>query len=168
VRPAGAAGPAGDTVAVQWLDFTRGEGFGAFCGAASFPVRSMVAMRKFISQMYVDSSPPLAAGREIWGIDEIPAKRCWAVCRYADRKRELCTIDVPSARWYTSTMLQDRPCSQVRISGAYSITLKLIPDIDGSRHRAVGGESSFKMSRARLVDGQTRLTLPSVSCPLRI
>ncbi len=60
--------PAGDTVAVQWLDLPDGEGFGAYSAAAQIiPCTFQGEPCNFVSQMYVDNTPPLAGGREIWG-----------------------------------------------------------------------------------------------------
>src|ERR1700755_1305042 len=60
--------PDGDTVSVQWLDLPDGEGFGAYSAALqAIPCTFKGEACNFVSQMYVDNTPPLAGGREIWG-----------------------------------------------------------------------------------------------------
>ena len=60
--------PAGDTVSVQWLDLPDGEGFGAYTATAQIiPCTFKGEACNFVSQMYVDNTPPLSGGREIWG-----------------------------------------------------------------------------------------------------
>ena len=61
--------PDGDIVSVQWLDLPDGEGFGAYSAAAQIIPCTFKGERcNFVSQMYVDNSPPLAGGREICGL----------------------------------------------------------------------------------------------------
>src|ERR1700753_523650 len=58
----------GDTVSVQWLDLPDGEGFGAYSAPAQIiPCSFKGEVCNFVSQMYVDNTPPLSGGREIWG-----------------------------------------------------------------------------------------------------
>ena len=56
--------PAGNSVAVQWLDLPDGEGFGAYSAAAQIiPCTFQGKACSFVSQMYVDNSPPKVQDR---------------------------------------------------------------------------------------------------------
>src|SRR6185295_10413558 len=126
--------PSGDTVSVQWLDLPDGEGFGAYSAAAQIiPCTLKGEQCNFVSQMYVDNTPPLAGGREIWGY---PMKYGKAVLKVnADTlSGSLHYATQPVAAWtmvYKHDAFRADNARPAEYLARTQITLKLIPDIDG-------------------------------------
>ncbi len=124
--------PAGDTVAVQWLDLPDGEGFGAYSAAAQIiPCTFKGEPCNFVSQMYVDNTPPLAGGREIWGY---PMKYGKAVLKVTGDTLTG-TLDYATQRAATGTMVYKHDAFRADLSkekellARTQVTLKMIPDI---------------------------------------
>lgn len=163
--------PAGNSVAVQWLDLPDGEGFGAYSAAAQIiPCTFQGKACSFVSQMYVDNSPPLAGGREIWGY---PMKYGKAVLKvHGDTLTG--TLDYATQRIATGTMTYKHDAFRGDVSreqellSRTQITLKLIPDIDGTLAIAQLVAINFDQVVIKGAwSGQARLELmPSVNCPL--
>jgi len=170
--------PVGDTVAVQWLDLPDGEGFGAYSATAQVIPCTLDGLPcNFVSQMYVDNSPPLAAGREIWGY---PMK-------YGKAKLNVIgdtltgTLDYAGQRIANGTMVYKHDAGQQRLAGTNhtyaketemlartQITLKVIPDIDGTPAIAQLVAINFENIVVKGAwTGAARLSLiPAVNCPL--
>lgn len=163
--------PVGDVVAVQWLDLPDGQGFGAYSAAAQIiPCTYKGEQCNFVSQMYVDNSPPLAGGREIWGY---PMKYGKAVLEvHGDTLTG--NLHYAGQRIATGTMVYKHDAFRGDLSAERDmlartqVTLKLIPDIDGKPAIA-------QLVAINFVDvvvkgawaGAARLELlPSVNCPL--
>lgn len=163
--------PAGDTVAVQWLDLPDGEGFGAYAATAQIiPCTFKGEACNFVSQMYVDSSPPLAGGREIWGY---PMKYGKALLKvYGDTLTG--TLHYATQQIATGTMVYKHDAFRADLSherellGRTQVTLKLIPDIDGKP--AIAQLVAIKFENVVIHGawtGAARLELvSSVNCPL--
>jgi acetoacetate decarboxylase len=163
--------PAGDTVAVQWLDLPDGEGFGAYSAAAQIiPCSLRGEPCNFVSQMYVDNTPPLAGGREIWGY---PMKFGKAVLAVAGDTLTG-TLHYATQHVATGTMVYKHDAFRADLSrerellARTQVTLKLIPDIDG--RPAIAQLVGINFSDVTIHGawaGQARLELvPSVNCPL--
>ena len=126
--------PAGDTVAVQWLDLPDGEGFGAYSAVAQIiPCTFKGEPCNFVSQMYVDNSPPLAGGREIWGypmkygkaVLKVHGDTLTGTLHYADQQIARGTMV------YKHDAFRADLSKEKELLARTQITLKLIPDIDG-------------------------------------
>lgn len=163
--------PAGDTVAVQWLDLPDGEGFGAYSAAAQIiPCTFKGEACNFVSQMYVDNTPPLAGGREIWGY---PMKYGKAVLKVTGDTLTG-TLDYATQRAATGTMVYKHDAFRADLSkerellARTQVTLKLIPDIDGKP--AIAQLVGINFADVKLQGawtGEARLELvPAVNCPL--
>lgn len=163
--------PAGDTVAVQWLDLPDGEGFGAYSAAAQIiPCTFKGEPCNFVSQMYVDNTPPLAGGREIWGY---PMKYGKAVLKVTGDTLTG-TLDYATQRAATGTMVYKHDAFRADLSkekellARTQVTLKMIPDIDGTP--AIAQLVGINFEDVKLHGawtGEARLELiPAVNCPL--
>jgi acetoacetate decarboxylase len=163
--------PAGDTVAVQWLDLPDGEGFGAYSAAAQIiPCTFKGEPCNFVSQMYVDNTPPLAGGREIWGY---PMKYGKAVLEVTGDTLTG-TLDYATQRAATGTMVYKHDAFRADLSkerellARTQVTLKMIPDIDGTP--AIAQLVGINFADVKLQGawtGEARLELiPAVNCPL--
>jgi len=163
--------PVGDTVAVQWLDLPDGEGFGAYSAAAQIiPCTFKGEPCNFVSQMYVDNSPPLAGGREIWGY---PMKYGKAVLKVTGDTLTG-TLDYATQRAATGTMVYKHDAFRADLSkerellARTQVTLKMIPDIDGTP--AIAQLVGINFADVKLQGawtGEARLELiPAVNCPL--
>lgn len=163
--------PAGDTVAVQWLDLPDGEGFGAYSAAAQIiPCTFKGEPCNFVSQMYVDNTPPLAGGREIWGY---PMKYGKAVLKVTGDTLTG-TLDYATQRAATGTMVYKHDAFRADLSkerellARTQVTLKMIPDIDG--RPAIAQLVGINFQDVKLHGawtGEARLELvPAVNCPL--
>ena len=163
--------PAGDTVAVQWLDLPDGEGFGAYSAAAQIiPCMFKGEPCNFVSQMYVDNTPPLAGGREIWGYPMKYGKAALAVnadtltgtLHYATQSIAVGTMV------YKHDAFRTDHTRERELLARTQVTLKLIPDIDGTP--AIAQLVAIKFENVVVHGawtGRARLELiPSVNCPL--
>jgi acetoacetate decarboxylase len=163
--------PDGDSVAVQWLDLPDGEGFGAYSAAAQIiPCKFKGEPCNFVSQMYVDNTPPLAGGREIWGY---PMKYGKAVLKVTGDTLTG-TLDYATQRAATGTMVYKHDAFRADLSkekellARTQVTLKMIPDIDGTPAIAqLVGISFADVKLHGAWTGEARLELiPAVNCPL--
>lgn len=163
--------PEDDIVAVQWLDMPDGEGFGAYSSTVQIiPCRLNGEPCNFINQMYVDNSPPLAGGREIWGYPMKYGKAVLAV--NADTLTGTLHYATQSVAVGTMVYKHDAFRADFAKEGEHlartQITLKLIPDIDGTP--AIAQLVAVKFQNVVVHGawtGPARLELiPSVNCPL--
>ncbi len=163
--------PAGDTVSVQWLDLPDGEGFGAYSAAAQIiPCTFKGEPCNFVSQMYVNNTPPLAGGREIWGY---PMKYGKAILKVEGDTLKG-TLSYAAQQVATGTMVykhdafrKDYSAEQALLART-QVTLKLIPDINGKPAIAqlVGINFADVVIKGAWT-GAARLELvPAVNCPL--
>jgi acetoacetate decarboxylase len=160
----------GARVSVQWLDLPDGEGFGAYSATALIiPCRFGDLLCNFVSQMYVDNAPPLAAGREIWGYPMKFASPSLQVV--ADTLTGRLTYSGEAVA--TGTMVYKHHAMDADLAHGLTlsrtqVTLKVIPDIDGKPAVAqlIGVDfQDVKVKGAWL--GRARLSLtPSANCPL--
>jgi acetoacetate decarboxylase len=160
--------PAGDTVAVQWLDLPDGEGFGAYSAAAQIiPCTFKGEPCNFVSQMYVDNTPPLAGGREIWGY---PMKYGKAVLKVTGDTLTG-TLDYATQRAATGTMVYKHDAFRADLSKEKEPRARSHAQ-DDSRHRRHAGHRATRGNQLRRreiagVTGEARLELiPAVNCPL--
>ena len=163
--------PAGNTVSIQWLDLPDGEGFGAY-SATSLVIPSTFNGKpcNFIAQMYVDNTPPLAGGRELWGYPMKYGKATLAVT--ADTLTG--TLTYAGQRIATGTMVykhdhfSQNKDALAELLRRTQVTLKLIPDIDGSPAIAqLVGVEFENVTVKGAWSGAGRLELiPAVNCPL--
>ena len=163
--------PAGDTVAVQWLDLPDGEGFGAYSAVAQIiPCLFKGEQCNFVSQMYVDNTPPLAGGREIWGypmkhgkgVLKVHGDTLTGTLHYADQMVARGTMT------YKHDAFRKDLSKEKELLARTQITLKLIPDIDGTPAIAqlVGINFTDAVVKGAW-SGEARLELiPAVNCPL--
>ncbi|HEX4407155.1 MAG TPA: acetoacetate decarboxylase [Xanthobacteraceae bacterium] len=161
----------GDTVSVQWLDLPDGEGFGAYSATAQIiPCSFKGEICNFVSQMYVDNTPPLSGGREIWGYPmkygkaelKVEADTLTGTLHYAGQE-----IAVGTMVYKHDAFRKD--CSKEHeLLSRTQITLKLIPDIDGKPAIAqLVGINFADLVIKGAWSGAARLEMmPSVNCPL--
>lgn len=163
--------PAGDTVSVQWLDLPDGEGFGAYSAAAQIiPCTFKGEACNFVSQMYVDNTPPLAGGREIWGYPmkygkatlKVNGDTLTGTLHYATQQVAAGTMVYKHDPFRTDFARERELLSRTQV------TLKLIPDIDGKP--AIAQLVAVKFENVTIKGawtGRARLELvPAVNCPL--
>lgn len=163
--------PVGDTVSVQWLDLPDGEGFGAYSAAAQIiPCTFNGEQCNFVSQMYVDNTPPLTGGREIWGYPMKFGKACLEV------KSDTLTGTLHYAKQHVATASMVYKHDAFRkefkheqdLLARTQITLKLVPDIDGKPAIAQLVGINFTDVKVKGAwTGRARLEMsPAVNCPI--
>jgi acetoacetate decarboxylase len=163
--------PAGSTVSVQWLDLPDGEGFGAYSAAAQvIPCTFKGEACNFVSQMYVDNSPPLAGGREIWGYPmkygkaalKVTGDTLTGTLHYAEERVASGTMVFKHDAFRTDHAHEKDLLARTQV------TLKLIPDIDGKPAIAQLVAVKFEDVMVKGAwQGRARLELvPAVNCPL--
>ncbi|MFZ4690091.1 MAG: acetoacetate decarboxylase [Polymorphobacter sp.] len=162
--------PDGDVVSVQWLDLPDGEGFGAYSAALqAIPCTLGGEKCNFLVQMYVDNCPPLAGGREIWGY---PMKYGIATLETAsDTLTGELTYATQRVANGTMVYKHSGPSDLGEIEALLKrtqVTLKLIPDIDGTPAIAqLVGINFDKIIVKGAWTGAARLELvPAVNCPM--
>ena len=163
--------PVGDIVSVQWLDLPDGEGFGAYEAAAQvIPCTFKGEPCNFVSQMYVNNTPPLAGGREIWGY---PMKFGKATLKVSGDTLTG-NLDYAGEHVAMGTMVYKHDAfrsdwsHEKELLTRRQVTLKIIPDIDGTPAIAqlVGVKFEDVVIKGAW-SGRARLQLtPSVNCPL--
>jgi acetoacetate decarboxylase len=160
-----------DTVSVQWLDLPDGEGFGAYAATAQIiPCSFKGEPCSFVSQMYVDDTPALAGGREIWGY---PMKYGKATLKVEGDTLEG-TLHYGTQQVAIGSMVYKHDAFRKDYSKEQGllhrtqITLKLIPDINGKP--AIAQLVSINFTDVNIKgawSGRARLELvPAVNCPL--
>lgn len=162
--------PDGDTVSVQWLDLPDGEGFGAYSAAVQvIPCTLNGEKCNFLVQMYVDNCPPLAGGREIWGY---PMKYGLPVLETSgDTLTGVLTYANQQVAGGTMVYKHSSPKDLGEIEALLKrtqVTLKLIPDIDGTPAIAqLVGINFTDVTVKGAWTGRARIDLiDSVNCPL--
>jgi acetoacetate decarboxylase len=118
----------------EWIRMPDSSGFGDYTESGiAIPCTFEGKPCNFVSQMYLDDDPPIAAGREIWGFPK----------KDAEPKLELVrdtltgTLDYAGQRVAMGTMtykhenLSRHPAKTKAALGKLQCLLKLIPDVDG-------------------------------------
>jgi acetoacetate decarboxylase len=119
----------------EWIRMPDSSGFGDYTESGvvipcSFEGRAC----NFVSQMYLDDDPPIAAGREIWGF---PKKYAHPTLRVAGDTLTG-TLDYAEQRVATGTMVYKHDANARDLAKTHAalsktqINLKIIPDVDGT------------------------------------
>lgn len=125
---------ASNQVFYEWIRMPDSSGFGDYTETGiAIPCSFEGKPCNFVSQMYLDDDPPIAAGREIWGFPK----------KLANPRLELVkdtltgTLDYAGQRVATGTMaykhenLSRHPGRTAESLRKLQCLLKLIPDVDG-------------------------------------
>ncbi len=119
----------------EWISMPDSSGFGSYaeCGLV-IGCRYKGEEMSFVSQMYLDDDPPIAAGREIWGF---PKK--YAHPKLAVMKDTLTgTLEYAGAQVAAGTMgykhesMAGNGVMTTAILTKTAVNLKLIPGVDGN------------------------------------
>lgn len=118
----------------EWIRMPDSSGFGDYTeSGVVIPCSFEGRPANFVSQMYLDDDPPIAAGREIWGFPK----------KLANPRLELVkdtltgTLDYAGQRVAMGTMaykhenLSRRPARTAANLRKLQCLLKIIPDVDG-------------------------------------
>jgi acetoacetate decarboxylase len=121
-------------VAYEWIKMPDSSGFGRYTESGLvIPCRFEGEEVNFVSQMYLDDDPPIAAGREIWGFPKKYAHPALEVVKdtltgtlsYAGQAVALGTMT-----YKHESMAADPEGVLARLAKT-QVNLKLIPGIDG-------------------------------------
>jgi acetoacetate decarboxylase len=118
----------------EWISMPDSSGFGSYteCGLVIGCCYKGEEM-SFVSQMYLDDDPPIAAGREIWGFPK----------KYAHPKFEVVkdtltgTLEYAGAQVALGTMgykhesMAGNGVATTKLLSKTNVNLKLIPGVDG-------------------------------------
>ena len=121
-------------VCYEWIRMPDSSGFGSYTESGTvIPCRFQGEEVNFVSQMYLDDDPPIAAGREIWGFPK----------KYAHPKLEIVKDTLTGTLAYASqpvavgtmgykheSMAGDGAATSAKLAKT-QVNLKLIPGIDG-------------------------------------
>src|ERR1700757_4128735 len=121
-------------VKYEWIKMPDSSGFGSYTESGLvIPARFNGEEVNFVSQMYLDDDPPIAAGREIWGFPK----------KYAHPKLEIVKDTLTGTLEYASqlvamgtmgykheAMAGNGDLTRAALSKT-QINLKLIPGVDG-------------------------------------
>jgi acetoacetate decarboxylase len=118
----------------EWIKMPDSSGFGSYTESGLvIPARLNGEEVNFVSQMYLDDDPPIAAGREIWGFPK----------KYAHPKLEIVKDTLTGTLEYANQLVamgtmgykhEAMAGNGERTTAALSktqINLKLIPGVDG-------------------------------------
>jgi acetoacetate decarboxylase len=122
-------------VKYEWIKMPDSSGFGSYTESGLvIPARLNGEEVNFVSQMYLDDDPPIAAGREIWGFPK----------KYAHPKLEIVKDTLTGTLAYASqpvavgtmgykheSMAGNGVATSAKLSKT-QVNLKLIPGIDGT------------------------------------
>jgi acetoacetate decarboxylase len=119
----------------EWIRMPDSSGFGDYTeSGVVIPCTYKKEPCNFVSQMYLDDDPPIAAGREIWGF---PKK--WGVPRLKVMKDTLTgTLHYDDERVAMGTMVYKHRSLADRLDAVadgirkLNVNLKLVPDADGA------------------------------------
>lgn len=123
------------TVHYEWIKMPDSSGFGSYTESGIvIPARFEGEDVNFVSQMYLDDDPPIAAGREIWGFPkkyahpklEIVKDTLTGTLEYAGQQVAMGTMAYKHGAMANSAEATLATLSKTQIN------LKLIPGVDGS------------------------------------
>ena len=118
----------------EWIKMPDSSGFGAYTeSGVVIPCSWQGTPCNFVSQMYLDDDPPIAAGREIWGFPkkyghpklEIFEDTLTGTLVYAGQTVSMGTMA------YKHQSLARTPEKTAASMTKMQVNLKLIPDVDG-------------------------------------
>lgn len=126
--------PSGNVVHYEWIKMPDSSGFGDYTESGLvIPARFNGEEVSFVSQMYLDDDPPIAAGREIWGFPK----------KYAHPKLEVCHDTLTGTLTYSGQMVAmgtmgykhlsmtgDNDLTMATLSKT-QVNLKIIPSVTG-------------------------------------
>jgi acetoacetate decarboxylase len=119
----------------EWIKMPDSSGFGSYTESGLvIPCRFNGQEVNFVSQMYLDDDPPIAAGREIWGFPkkyahpklEIVKDTLTGTLEYAGQQVAMGTMG-----YKHESMTGNGVATAAKLSKT-QVNLKLIPGIDGS------------------------------------
>ena len=126
--------PAQPVVHYEWIKMPDSSGFGSYTETGLvIPARFRGEDVSFVSQMYLDDDPPIAAGREIWGFPK----------KYAHPKFEIVKDTLTGTLHYAGQLVAmgTMTYKHEALSGGADavkatltrtqVNLKLIPGVDG-------------------------------------
>ena len=106
----------------EWIRMPDSSGFGDYTeSGVVIPCSFEGKPANFVSQMYLDDDPPIAAGREIWGFPK----------KYAHPKLELVNDTLTGTMAYKHEVFSRYPSKTARSLRKLQCLLKIIPDVDG-------------------------------------
>ena len=118
----------------EWIRMPDSSGFGSYTESGiAIPCRLGGQEMNFISQMYLDDDPPIAAGREIWGFPK----------KYAHPKLEIVKDTLTGTLEYAGQLVamgtmgykHESMCGNgdntTAMLSKTQVNLKLIPGVDG-------------------------------------
>jgi acetoacetate decarboxylase len=121
-------------VSYEWIKMPDSSGFGDYTESGLvIPCRYQGEEMNFVSQMYLDDDPPIAAGREIWGFPK----------KYAHPKLEIVKDTLTGTLEYAGQLVamgtmgykhESMAGNGMRTTATLSktqVNLKLIPGVDG-------------------------------------
>ena len=155
----------------EWIKMPDSSGFGDYTeSGVVIPCSFNGEPCNFVSQMYLDCDPPIAAGREIWGFPK----------KYAHPKLEVATDTLTGTLEYSGQIvamgtmaykhesLARDPKKTLASMHKTQINLKLIPDVDGTP--AIAQLVSYALTEVTVKGswvGPARLHLiPHVNAPV--
>jgi acetoacetate decarboxylase len=126
--------PANPLVHYEWIKMPDSSGFGSYTESGLvIPCRYQGEGMNFVSQMYLDDDPPIAAGREIWGFPkkyahpklEIVKDTLTGTLEYATQLVAMGTMG------YKAESMAGNGVATTNTLSKTQINLKIIPGIDG-------------------------------------
>ena len=126
--------PASANLSIYWYPFTAA--FGPYHEAIlRLYARHEGKPLTYVQQIFVDTEPPMLAGREVWGFP----KKLARIGFERDRDMIVGTLERPAGvRLATAVMRPERPLSQIGFNGP-TAGLRIIPSADPSNPRAGAG-----------------------------
>lgn len=119
----------------EWIKMPDSSGFGSYTESGLvIPARLRGEDVNFVSQMYLDDDPPIAAGREIWGFPkkyahpklEVVKDTLTGTLEYAGQQVAMGTMG-----YKHGAMSADDGATHAMLSKT-QVNLKLLPGVDGS------------------------------------
>jgi acetoacetate decarboxylase len=126
--------PENPFVHYEWIKMPDSSGFGSYTESGLvIPCRYQGEDMNFVSQMYLDDDPPIAAGREIWGFPkkyahpklEIVKDTLTGTLEYANQLVAMGTMG------YKAESMAGNGVATTNTLSKTQINLKIIPGIDG-------------------------------------
>jgi acetoacetate decarboxylase len=118
----------------EWIKMPDSSGFGSYTESGLvIPCRFRGEEMNFVSQMYLDDDPPIAAGREIWGFPK----------KYAHPKLEIVKDTLTGTLSYSNQLVamgtmgykhESNAANTLQTAASLAktaVNLKLIPGVDG-------------------------------------
>jgi acetoacetate decarboxylase len=118
----------------EWIRMPDSSGFGDYTeSGVVIPCTWKGTACNFVSQMYLDDDPPIAAGREIWGFPkkyahpklEVAEDTLTGTLSYAGQSVAVGTMA------YKHDIFSRDPSKTVQALSKMQVNLKLIPGVDG-------------------------------------